>query len=117
GAVFSPHAVQASRDLIGGGDAKMIPAATLKVEPSQTYGLLLASAVAGGALSAFDWAKGIVGRSTAPAGDVAGGAPEPSSSPSSLEAFVPHPSAPAGVQLPYGVAILAGVAFTLLRLA
>ncbi|MFN4177980.1 prepilin peptidase [Phenylobacterium sp.] len=117
GAVFAPLAVLAYRDLIGGGDAKMIPAATLLVEPSQTFGLLLAIAVAGGALSAFYWAKGIVGRSTAPAGDLAGGAPEPSSSPSSLAAFVPHPSAPAGVQLPYGVAILAGVAFTLLRLA
>jgi prepilin peptidase CpaA len=116
-AVFVPLAVLAYRDLIGGGDAKMIPAATLLVEPSQTFGLLLAIAVAGGALSAFYWAKGISARRSArpvPAAARAGGE---TPSRSSSAASVPQPSAPAGVQLPYGVAILAGVAFTLLRLA
>jgi len=116
-AVFAPLAVLAYRDVIGGGDAKMIPAATLLVEPSQTFGLLLAIAVAGGALSAFYWAKGIAGRHAARPAPVAICAAGETTSPASSGAPASQPQAPAGVQLPYGVAILAGVAFTLLRLA
>lgn len=119
-AIFIPLAVLAYRDLIGGGDAKMIPAATLLVEPSQTLGLLLAIAVAGGVLSALYWVKGMIPRRAAPpqpasvCASVCGddpGRPPPSAASAS------QPPAPVGVQLPYGVAILAGVAFTLLRLA
>lgn len=112
--VFVPLAVLAHRDQIGGGDAKMIGAVTLLVEPSRVVSLLLAIALSGGVL-AITWLAGEQVRKAAmrlrplPASP---GPDDPAPSPSTGS---PPPAAHR--QMPYGVAILAGVALTLLRLA
>lgn len=113
-AVFVPLALLAHRGAIGGGDAKMISAATFLVEPRHTLELLAAIVLCGGVLATVWFVAGqarrlVPGRtaSTAVAGaDAPGSAPSSGSTPSADHE-----------QLPYGVAILAGVAITLLRLA
>jgi prepilin peptidase CpaA len=50
-AVFLPLGLLAGRGLVGGGDAKMIGAATLLVEPGAILGLLVSIALAGGVLA------------------------------------------------------------------
>ena len=50
-AVFLPLGLLAGRGLVGGGDAKMIAASTLLVQPRAILGLLLAIALAGGVLA------------------------------------------------------------------
>ncbi|MFC3069381.1 A24 family peptidase [Phenylobacterium soli] len=111
-AIFVPLALMAQRDVIGGGDAKMIAAATFLVEPAHVLQLLAAIILSGGVLAAGFWLArkarlASTGRKPAPAGS--GLAPEPASTGST-------PSAD-HEQLPYAVAILAGVAITLTRLA
>jgi prepilin peptidase CpaA len=93
-ALFVPLAGMTHRGLIGGGDAKMIPAATLLVPVGHVFGLLLVIALAGGALAGLYHAAYSFRRSPLP----------PSSG-----------QAPAAPTLPYGVAILAGIAFILTR--
>lgn len=110
--VFVPLAILAHRDQIGGGDAKMIGAVTLLVEPSRVVGLLLAIALSGGAL-AVGWLIAEQARKAAVQPlPVLSGPDSPARPPSTG-------SAPPAThrQMPYGVAILAGVALTLLRLA
>jgi prepilin peptidase CpaA len=113
-AVFVPLALLAHRDMIGGGDAKMIAAATLLVEPPHVAPLLAAIVLSGGVL-ATGWLMATrlrkVTASAKPAApgtgaDAPGLAPLPGSTQSADHE-----------QLPYGVAILAGVAITLIRLA
>jgi len=93
-ALFVPLAAMTHRGLVGGGDAKMIPAATLLVPVGHVFGLLLVIALAGGVLAGLYHAVYFFRRSPLP----------PSSG-----------QAPAAPTLPYGVAILAGVAFILAR--
>ncbi len=83
----------AKRSHIGGGDAKMIAASVLLVPPAQVPALLVAIACAGGGLAAIFWFSAHVGQRAAP---------------------VPAAIADDTAGLPYGVAILAGVAFTLM---
>jgi prepilin peptidase CpaA len=52
-AVFLIGAVLFARGLVGGGDVKLLAAATLWVGPSDTPALLLATALAGGLLALF----------------------------------------------------------------
>jgi prepilin peptidase CpaA len=90
--------VLARRELIGGGDAKLIAAVTLMVRPSEIAALLLVIALSGGLLSVVY----MVTRYLVPAS----GASEPAPS-------FPEPHArTVGVALresiPYGVAVFAG---------
>ena len=85
-AVFVPAAYLASREVIGGGDAKMLPAALLLAPWREDLDLLLAIALAGGLLAAAALVVGARRKL---------GAPPPT--------------------LPYGVAILVGSAGVLLR--
>lgn len=113
-AIFVPLALMAHRDMIGGGDAKMIAAATFLVEPAHVPQLLAAIALSGGVLATGFWLARKVrapapGRTPVAVGsgaDVSSAAPPTGSTPSADHE-----------QLPYGVAILAGVAITLTRLA
>ena len=89
--VFTPLALLAVHGVIGGGDAKMIPAAVLLVDPSRTGLLLAAIALAGGLLS-----LGYLAASACPATAIRRGP---------ILAF----------GLPYGLAIFAGAAFTVAR--
>jgi prepilin peptidase CpaA len=89
--VFTPLAVLAVHGVIGGGDAKMIPAAVLLVDPARTGVLLTAIAFAGGLLSV-----GYLVVAACPATALRRG-----------------PILTFG--LPYGLAILAGTVFTIAR--
>jgi len=53
GLVFVTFALLAHRNFIGGGDAKLMAAATLLVPPDRILSLLLSIALAGGLLSCF----------------------------------------------------------------
>lgn len=109
-AIFVPLALLAHRDMIGGGDAKMIAAATFLVEPAHVPQLLAAIILSGGVLSVGFWLARKVrasGQGPAASGtDASTAAPPIGSTPSADHE-----------QLPYAVAILAGVAITLTRLA
>lgn len=106
-AIFVPLALLAHRDVVGGGDAKMIAASTFLVEPGHAPQLLAAIILCGGVLAAGWYLARKV--NLVPAGP---GAEAPTPAPASGST----PSAD-HEQLPYGVAILAGVAITLIRLA
>jgi Flp pilus assembly protein protease CpaA len=93
-ALFVPLAAMTHRGHIGGGDAKMIPAASLLVPAGNVFSLLLAVALAGGVLAGLYHVADFFRRCLA--------AP-------------PGAQTPTAPTLPYGVAILAGVAFTLAR--
>jgi prepilin peptidase CpaA len=90
--LFIPFAAMTHRGLIGGGDAKMIPAASLLVPVSTVLALLLAIALAGGVLAGLYYLVHAVRRR------------RPSAAQAQAEPL-----------LPYGVAILAGVVFILSR--
>lgn len=108
-AIFVPLALMAHRDVIGGGDAKMIAAVTLLVEPAHVPELLAAIILSGGVLASGFWL----------ARKVRASGPTPRASPSGPPPDLPTGSTPSAdhEQLPYAVAILAGVAITLTRLA
>lgn len=113
-AVFVPLAVLAHRDQIGGGDAKMIGAVTLLVEPARVVSLLLAIALSGGAL-AIGWLIAEQVRKAAARPRPLPVFPGPAQT--APTPFTGSPPSAAHRQMPYAVAILAGVALTLLRLA
>ena len=108
GLIFVVGAWLTQRDLIGGGDAKMLSAVTVLVPPMVVPGLLLCVAMAGGLLSIFYMSAGWLVRRN-------GGA--------MLSPAQPHPGASefdhivrievARMQtnepMPYGVAIFGGV--------
>lgn len=106
GAVFVVGAVLTRFDVVGGGDTKMISAATVLVPPATVPGLLLCIALAGGILSLFYLgASWLVRRDTAPAaGDAVPGASE-------FDHLVRLEAARmrANEPMPYGVAIFGGV--------
>ena len=113
-AIFVPLALLAHRDMIGGGDAKMIAAATFLVEPANVPQLLAAIVLSGGVLAAGWWLarksrlfpSGVKPVAAGSGADASATVPTTGSTPSADHE-----------QLPYGVAILAGVAITLTRLA
>jgi Flp pilus assembly protein protease CpaA len=115
-AVFVPLAAMTYRGHIGGGDAKMISATILLVEPAQVFALLTAIALAGGVLATLYFFLSIT-RDTAakPDRDLAPFALKPASllPADALPATVAMPVG--AVELPYGLAILAGTAFLLLQ--
>lgn len=104
-------AALARRDQIGGGDAKLIAATTLLVEPSQILALITMIALAGGVLAILYFLRRLLlsyvkRRRTAP-GPFSGAhthAPAAYSATGSAKPITDHD------QLPYGVAILAGTA-------
>lgn len=89
-AVLLAGAVAFERGWIGGGDVKLLAAASLWVPPAQLPGFLVLVAVLGGALAALVLAAAVIRRATAAAED-------------SL----------ASIRLPYGVAISAAGMLTL----
>lgn len=105
--VSLPLGVLAYRNVIGGGDAKMMAASVLLVSPAQTLELLLAIAVAGGFLSTIYLL--LAARSAGPeAGPEAGAA--------AVDGVAGRWRSRLGaIELPYGPAILAGVALILAR--
>lgn len=90
------------RDVMGAGDAKMIAACVLLVPPSGIGDLLLAIAASGGALSAVYMIKGWLAPVRERASDSAALAPL-----ASVQGGMWSESM--AVQIPYGVAILAGL--------
>jgi prepilin peptidase CpaA len=92
------------RGLLGGGDVKLLAAASLLVPAALVPMLLLATALAGGVLAALHLA--LRGRIRVPAA-----APGGARRVLRAEAWRIRRGAP----LPYGVAIAAGTAFTLIR--
>jgi len=112
--VFLPLAFLAQRELLGGGDAKLIAASTLLVRPVQALDMILAIALAGGVLAVATAIVILARRQTV--------RPEPADrrrgdSASTHSMFTGPPSTVAQGQMPYAVAILAGVASTLIRSA
>ena len=113
-AIFVPLALLAHRDMIGGGDAKMIAAATFLVEPVHVPQLLAAIVLSGGVLAAGWWLARKVRPLASGHKPVAAGSGADASAPASSTGSTPSAD---HEQLPYAVAILAGVAITLTRLA
>jgi prepilin peptidase CpaA len=106
-AVFVPLGVLAYHGAIGGGDAKMISATMLLVQPAQTLLLIAAIALAGGVLAVGYFIADTVSRVLGRLRPMS--APSPIPSPATLAARLDRS------QLPYGLAILAGVILTLVR--
>jgi prepilin peptidase CpaA len=99
------------RNVMGGGDAKMIAAATLLFKPGLAPLFLLCTAVAGGALSiGYLTAFSVVRPSSGLVGPSLIDAPAPLGIFGSERARIA-----AREPLPYGLAILAGGAFVFLR--
>ena len=111
--VFTILAFLARREFLGGGDAKLIAASTLLVEPSKTPELVVAIILAGGVL-ACGWSVLLIVQRTIARRKSTVQAPTASSS---VPTSTGPPTTVANGQMPYAVAILAGVAATLLRLA
>jgi Flp pilus assembly protein protease CpaA len=109
--VSVPLGVLAYRNVIGGGDAKMIAASFLLVSPGRAFELLLAIAVAGGALSVICLLLAAVSRWHAMRGVNMKADGSADRAPSKLGG----PEGPGAIQLPYGAAILAGVALVMAR--
>ena len=104
-AVFAPLSLLARREVIGGGDAKMITAATFLAAPRETPALLLAIALAGGALALAALAAASLRRVWQRSMRAEGG-------------FAAHSAADwdlAMSSMPFGLAILAGSAVVLMR--
>jgi prepilin peptidase CpaA len=108
--VVIPLGMLARREIVGGGDAKMIAAATLLFSPIQVLPLLLAIALAGGVLALIYLAAF---RAIRPAVASA----STSRKPRAHEGWIASERSRVAARepLPYGVAILAGAAFLLLR--
>lgn len=112
-AVFVPLAAMTYRGHIGGGDAKMISATILLVEPAQVLALLTAIALAGGLLAVI-YFLATISRNAAKPSPVAIVRDSVSANLTDL------PPSAVGMlvgtaELPYGVAILAGTVFLLLQ--
>jgi prepilin peptidase CpaA len=97
-----------ARELIGGGDVKLLAVLSLWAGPEQFVWFLLITTLAGGALSLFSlWYRrwgGLIDAHLATLGLTATGGHTPASS----EAAAAGSSAAQSVTLPYGVAIAAG---------
>ncbi len=109
--LFLPLAILAYRGDIGGGDAKLIPVASLLVRPGLVLELLLAITLSGGLVALVM----LILQRTGPGrwGRKTGGArPAPGASVSNAQTGI-HLTAPTA-DLPYGVAILLGTVVTLL---
>lgn len=95
--------------VVGGGDVKMISAATLLVSPERVFPLMIAIAIAGGVLSAVyfaaRWSLGKSEFATAQASNLQTGSTRPGLF--GREAA----NIRSGEPMPYGVAIFAGVVF------
>jgi prepilin peptidase CpaA len=111
--VFLPLAWLARRDLLGGGDAKLIPATTLLVEPAQAPTLIVSIMLAGGVLAAAWYVMTALGRrASQPLPEAL--PPPPGSGPASSTG---PPSRIGQADMPYALAILAGAASTVLGFA
>jgi prepilin peptidase CpaA len=110
-ALFLALGLLVSREVIGGGDSKMIAAATLLVEPTGILRLLLAIVMSGGILAlAYLAASYPLKARLARQGEPSGGRAKP---PDLIDCEVARIAA--RESMPYGVAILAGSAFVLFR--
>jgi prepilin peptidase CpaA len=108
--VFLPLGLLAQREIIGGGDAKMITASTFLVAPAAVPQLLLAIALAGGAIAvAYLAAFRALGSKPKRADGAAAARPPPLGLIGSELARIA-----AKEPMPYGLAILAGSAFVVL---
>jgi len=112
--VFAILATLAYRSHIGGGDAKLISASVLLVEPSHVLVLITAIALSGGVLASMYIVGSAISRRARAQQPSADG---PGSDIPLLAAVLPKRIAASKIELPYGVAILAGVSLTLLRLS
>ncbi|MDR3512595.1 MAG: A24 family peptidase [Caulobacteraceae bacterium] len=110
-AVFVPLGLLVPRNVIGGGDAKMIAAATCLFEPTRVPQLLLAIALAGGALAVTYMAVSRMFRSRWV------GRPAPSDERAPSPGLVEPKAARTAskTSIPFGVAIFAGSAFVFLQ--
>jgi prepilin peptidase CpaA len=111
-AVLIALGLLASRDFIGWGDAKLITAVSVAVPPDHLLTLLMAIALAGGVLACLYLAsRTLLPRTAAPA-DPTRAVPE---RPSPLLRLASRERARilAGEPMPYAVAIMGGVLFTL----
>jgi prepilin peptidase CpaA len=106
---FLPLGLLAGRDMVGGGDAKMIAAVTLLVEPSLVPQEFLAIALAGGFLGIVYLARQHRALCLGAANSGPGaGTVVVLAAPNAVPDSTP-------MSLPYGVAIAAGAAFVLFR--
>jgi len=104
-ATFLPLALLAQADVMGGGDAKLIPAVTLLVPPQHIALLLMNISLAGGLLAgAFLAARAL--RRPAVAFQAKGA--------ERITAEPNRPPSSPGEQMPYAVAIFAGTAYSIL---
>lgn len=101
---FVPLGYMAQRGAIGGGDAKMIAATMLLVEPSRVFALMTSIALAGGVLGIGQIVYSAI--RLRPAADPDSAAGRPAIPPANIS-----PRDAAG--LPYGLAILGGAMLTL----
>lgn len=110
-ATFVALAALSRHDQIGGGDAKLIAAATLLVAPSQILALITMIALAGGVLAILYFIRALalpyVKRRRTTLGPYLGA---PTQTPASRFTMASAKEVAGSDQLPYGVAILAGTA-------
>lgn len=104
GAVLVPLAMLVRGNAIGGGDAKMIGATLLLVDPGRTLALLTAITLAGGVLAISYMLLDVLTRPRAV------GPCSPTVPPATAEA---EASGRAETGMPYGLAILAGTVLTI----